>query len=256
MTVTPNETEPTALPPHPVQRVFWGIQNRILSGLLLAAPIALTIWIIYWLYITLESLFLDPLARFVASRGLGGRVRDEIPFWYDRVVAPLIAFSSVMVFLYLLGWLVRSRLVQLIDWLFLKVPGVALIYQVVSNLIQSFEVSRQANRFKRVVLVTYPHPGLRSIGMVTNSLRDRQTGRTILCVCVLTGVFPPTGFTLFVPEEDVTDLDWTMNQAIQAIVTGGLTAPSSITYFPPGSPTTPSPTDALRPPPPSVSTTE
>ena len=58
-----------------------------------------------------------------------------------------------------------------------------------------------------------------------------RTGRKIVCVCVLTGVMPPTGFTLFVPEESVTDVSWSLNQALQAIVSGGITAPTTIEYF-------------------------
>jgi uncharacterized membrane protein len=41
---------------------------------------------------------------------------------------------------------------------------------------------------------------------------------------------PPAGFTLFVPEESVTDVDWSMNQALQVIVSGGITAPGAVHY--------------------------
>ena len=65
---------------------------------------------------------------------------------------------------------------------------------------------------------------------MSKALIDASTGRTILCVCVLTGVVPPAGFTLYVPEEDVTDVDWSVNQALQAILSGGITTPSVIHY--------------------------
>jgi uncharacterized membrane protein len=42
---------------------------------------------------------------------------------------------------------------------------------------------------------------------------------------------PPAGFTLFVPEESVTDIDWTTNQTLQAILSGGITAPAAIHFF-------------------------
>jgi uncharacterized membrane protein len=48
---------------------------------------------------------------------------------------------------------------------------------------------------------------------------------------VLTGVMPPTGFTFFVPEESVINIAWNVNETIQAIVSGGLTAPATIHYF-------------------------
>ncbi|MCA1684504.1 MAG: DUF502 domain-containing protein, partial [Planctomycetia bacterium] len=105
------------------------------------------------------------------------------------------------------------------------------IFKAVNNVFQSLGKQLQGDKsFKRVVLVTFPHPGMRSLAFVTNSLLDAATGKTILCVCVLTGVMPPAGFTLFVPEEDVTDIDWSVNQTIQVILSGGLTSPATILY--------------------------
>ena len=82
-----------------------------------------------------------------------------------------------------------------------------------------------------MVLLPFPHAGSRSLGLVTNSLRDVTTGRTILTVCVLTGVMPPAGFTLFVPEESVTNIGWSVNDTLQSILSGGITAPSTINYY-------------------------
>ena len=45
------------------------------------------------------------------------------------------------------------------------------------------------------------------------------------------GLMPPAGFTLFVPEESVTDIDWSVNQTLQAILSGGITSPAAIHYF-------------------------
>jgi len=102
----------------------------------------------------------------------------------------------------------------------------------VSGLVSSLQGDGGLNRFQRVVLVPFPHPGSRALAFVTRSLKDEATDRTILCVCLLTGVVPPAGFTLFVPEEEVTEIQWTVDQTLQAILTGGLTAPSTIGYFP------------------------
>ena len=85
--------------------------------------------------------------------------------------------------------------------------------------------------FKRVVLVPFPHPGARSLAFVTNSLHDVTTGRTILAVFVLTGIMPPAGFTLFVPEESVTNIAWSANDTLQAMLSGGITAPPTIHFY-------------------------
>jgi uncharacterized membrane protein len=204
------------------------IQNRILSGLILALPIVLTFWIVFWLYSTFKSIILDPIALLV-QRILRAEGLRLDPLWMS-VVTPIISILLVLGSLYLLGLLVRSSLARAVDWVMSRVPVVTTIYKALSNVFASLGSQLQEHRFKRVVLVEFPHPGSKALAFVTNSLRDATTDRTILCVCVLTGVMPPAGFTLFVPEESVTDVDWTMNQSLQVILSGGITAPGSVHY--------------------------
>jgi uncharacterized membrane protein len=111
-----------------------------------------------------------------------------------------------------------------------RVPVVTTIYKALSNVFQSLASQFEQPKSQRVVLVAFPHPGSRALAFVTNSLSDAATGKTILSVCVLTGVFPPAGFTLFVPEDSVTELDWSVNQTLQVILSGGITAPATIDF--------------------------
>ena len=113
----------------------------------------------------------------------------------------------------------------------MRVPVVNTIYRAVRNVVVSLGSQLQGGAgFQRVVLVEFPHPGMRSLGLVTNSLRDVATGRTILTVYIMTGFMPPAGFTLFVPEESVTNIAWNVNDTLQAILSAGLTTPPTIHY--------------------------
>lgn len=199
------------------------IQSRIISGLILALPIAITFWILYQLYVTFRRMVLDPIAA-GARMLIGTDTFNSLPLWWDRFVAPLIGVLFVMLVLYTLGHFARSRLHRAVDWMMFHMPVVTTIYRAVTNVFQSLD------RLKRVVLVEFPHPGTRALAFVTNSLRDSDTGRNILSVWVLTGLVPPAGFTLFVPEQDVTELDWTVNQTLQAILSGGITAPTEVPF--------------------------
>ena len=206
------------------------IRTRIISGLVLALPIALTIWIVYSLYATVKQLALDPLTGLLRSALALGGVR--LPAWTEAVVIPVVAVVLVLCLLYVLGLFVRSWAHRAIDWVFLHVPVVTTIYKALSNVFDSLARQVQGgSHFQRVVLVEFPHPGMRALAFVTNTLRDARSDKTILCVCVLTGVVPPAGFTLFVPEESVTDIDWSVNQTLQAILSGGITTPAVIRYF-------------------------
>jgi uncharacterized membrane protein len=221
--------EPAPLGYGPFGPLVRAIRTRIVSGLILALPIVLTFWILYWLYATFQGIILEPMTN------LYRRVFENEPsVVWEQFGAPLVAIVLILGFLYLLGLLVHSSLHRAVDTTLRRLPVVTTLYNALSNVAQSLGDQVQRGQFQRVVLVEFPHPGMRSLAFVTKSLHDTQNGRTILCVCVLTGVVPPAGFTLFVPEESVTDLDWTVNQALQAIVSGGISAPTAIGYF--GSP--------------------
>jgi uncharacterized membrane protein len=199
------------------------IQSKIISGLVLALPIAITFWIFYQIYVTFRRLVLDPIAS-GARTLIGTSAFSALPPWWDRFAAPLIGILFVLLVLYALGLVARSRLHVAVDWVLYRMPLVTTIYRAVTNVFQSLD------RLKRVVLVDFPHPGMRALAFVTNTLRDSDTGRNILSVWVLTGVLPPAGFTLFVPEQDVTELDWTVNQTLQAILSGGITTPTEVPF--------------------------
>jgi uncharacterized membrane protein len=205
------------------------MRTRIISGLILALPIALTFWIIYQLYLALRKTILDPATLLVRTL-LGFREGFNPDGAWERYLSPLIAIVLVASLLYMLGLFARSGLRRALDWVLLHLPGVTTIYKALSNVFQSLDSQGQGSSFQRVVLVEFPHPGMKALGFVTKSLTDATTERTILCVCVLTGVVPPAGFTLYVPEENVTDVDWSVNQALQAIISGGINTTSVIHY--------------------------
>ncbi|MFO0958760.1 MAG: DUF502 domain-containing protein [Isosphaeraceae bacterium] len=230
----------TTTPPHPpldemgaVHALLLAIRNRILSGLFLVLPAILTFVILGYLYQILTTWVLNPVASMLV-RLANARLNLDgtLPDWWIKFFSPLLAIALILSILYLLGYLVRSRLFQLFDAILLRVPVVTTVYKGVSGVVSSLQGDGGMSRFQRVVLVPFPHAGSRALAFVTRTLRDEATGRKILCVCLLTGVVPPAGFTLFVPEEEVTEVDWTIDQTLQAILTGGLTTPPTIPYFP------------------------
>jgi len=212
------------------------IRNQLISGLIFSLPIVITFWIIYWIFLTLERFLLNPAAalihRIIAwMRNYPFFAELELPGWWYNIASPVLAIMLMITMLYMLGLFLRSWVYRTLDWFLLHVPIVATIYRAVRNVVNSLGSQfRGGADFKRVVLVPFPHPGMRSLALVTNSLRDVTTGRTILTVCVLTGVMPPAGFTLFVPEESVTNIAWSVNETLQAILSGGITAPPTIHF--------------------------
>jgi uncharacterized membrane protein len=231
-----DQPPPASLTPKPLasesDSLFGFVRRRILSGLVVALPTIVTLWLTTWLYWLLRNNLLDPVARVFATEAFAKQLRTDAPSWWDYIVAPALAALLILSLLFLLGYFVRSKIKRLVDWVFLRVPGVSRIYQAVQGVTQSLGLGGpgMAEQFQRVVLVPFPNDLMRSVGLVTNTLHDPKSGQKILCVVVLTGVLPPAGFTLLVPEDRATEIDWSVNDALQFTLTGGMTSPKRIAY--------------------------
>lgn len=230
----PSTAESTESPMPPPKRSGFeaavaNIRGRVIAGLLLVLPFFVTFWIVYWLYQTLDEYVMSPMARLVVRLAEGGAV--AVPTWFTTYVAPVVGLIATGVILYFLGFFARTRLARFVDTILLKVPIVTPIYSAVSRTFQSLSGTGEMSKFKRVVMVTFPHPGMRSAGFVTSSCRDEATGKTILCVYLPTTPIPTSGYMLFVPEDEVTELDWTLEETVGAAVSFGLTAPQLIQYY-------------------------
>jgi uncharacterized membrane protein len=81
---------------------------------------------------------------------------------------------------------------------------------------------------QRVVLVEFPHPGTKAIGFVTRLMVEEGTGREMAAVFVPTTPNPTGGFLLTLPVEAVTPTDWTMDQGMAFIISGGAVAPDRL----------------------------
>jgi uncharacterized membrane protein len=214
-----------------LSRAWHSIRNRILGGLLFVLPILITLWVVYWLYAALEGYVIGPLARLLLWKVQLGEPDTELPFWLEHIAAPLVAILVTLALLYGLGFIVHSRLRRIIDWLLLRVPGVSVVYNGLRKVMQSLDRQPGQQRPQRVVLVAFPHPGTKVPAFVTGTCRDVATGKTLLCVYVPTTPVPTSGFFLLVPEEEATELDWTAEEALQAIVSAGLTAPPEVRFY-------------------------
>lgn len=229
--------EPGVAGPTPRERgaiyaFFGAIRTRIVSGLILALPIAITFWIVYQLYLTLMGLVIQPTTKVILWVA-GVERANDLPWWWQDFISPIVALGCVLVLLYFLGLFVSTRLARFIDWTMSRVPVVTTIYHAVRGVFQSLGDRKGPGRFKRVVSVAYGGPGLRVPGFVTQSMREATSGRTILSVFVPFAPLPTSGFVLLVPEDEVVDLGWTVNETMQGIVSGGLSMPATVRFAKP-----------------------
>ena len=219
---------PTKEPLEPHKISEWRrLRNRMIAGLFVLLPIYITFEIVRWLYVTLQYYAIGPIASFIRNYTFKDAA---IPGHILQGLSVILALFVVLAILMVAGVFAKTRFMSAAEWLVEKVPGVNLIYRVVSNVFDGISQSHSTKDFKRVVLVEFPHPGMRVPAFVTSECVDESTAEIILCVYVPTTPLPSSGYMLMVPEGKTTPLNWSLEETLQAIVSGGITVPKKVNW--------------------------
>jgi uncharacterized membrane protein len=185
-----------------------------LQGLLAILPVALTLYALYWLAVSAESL-------------LGGAIKYIIG---ENLYLPGLGVLSG--FLLILGvglllrfWLFR-KLFSLGERLLERIPGIKAIYGSVRDLVGFFDSTKE-RQFDKTVMVTLGDGTTRLLGLVTREdfsdlpegIGDKQTVAVYLPMSYQLG-----GFTVMVPKDRIQPVDMKVDRALQFLLTAGVAA--------------------------------
>lgn len=209
------------------------LQRLFFTGLLTLLPIWLTWIVIKFVFVLLSSIstpWVGPLAHQIAAwfpNSLG---------WINAVsVQATIAMIATIVLILVVGWLARrvvgQRMLSWIEALVQRIPLANVIYSSARKLLDILQTKPDGTQ--RVVLIDFPHAEMKSVGFVTRVIREQGTGRELAAVYVPTTPNPTSGYLEIVPLEKVTPTDWTVDQAMSFIISGGAVAPDTIPFSPP-----------------------
>ena len=148
--------------------------------------------------------------------------------WHFSAIALLLTIAG----LYFVGRVVTVRIgawmVYKFETLVMgRVPLVRNVYSTVKQ-VTDFVLSEREVEFNRVVAIQYPRKGIWSVGFVTGEgMIDCavDAGEQVLSVLILTSPVPMAGYIMMVPRSDVLDLNLTVDQALQYIVSCGVLTP-------------------------------
>ncbi len=144
-----------------------------------------------------------------------------------------VAVVVIIIAIYFLGRFVtvqvgRYIIVQFESTVIGGLPFVRNVYGSVKQ-ITDFLFSENQLEVRRVVAFEYPKAGIWSVGFVTGdalSQISHAAGEPCVCILVPTSPMPMTGYTMCVPKSKVIDLNITIEQAFQFIVSCGVLVPS------------------------------
>lgn len=191
------------------------LRTRLVSGLLVLIPLAITLFVLNLLFTSLTS-----FARPVMRPWVG-----EMP----EYALTLIAFFVTILLLYFVGLItnhiIGQRLVHWGETLLMKLPIVKSVYSASKQVVETFSSSTKA-AFKAVVLVEFPRKGALAVGFITGTILNPD-GKTLYNVFVATTPNPTTGFLVIYPEDEVNFTDISVEEGIKMIVSGGMLSPPS-----------------------------
>ncbi len=198
------------------------IRTYFLTGLVVAGPVAVTLWLIWW-FVTWVDNLVRPLIPV-----------DYRPETYLPVNIPGLGLIIVFVALTVLGFLAANligrKLVDFGESLLSRMPIVRPIYRTAKQIFETL-FSKSESSFRKVGLVEFPSPGMWSLVFLTQSPTEEISTRlpaiehvSAFMPCTPN---PTTGFFFYVPKRDVIDLDITVEQAMTVIMSAGIVQPGS-----------------------------
>lgn len=203
-------------------------QRYLLTGLLTVFPLWLT-YIVFEVVLGQLSKLGAPVVDAIGS-GLSALVPGLAEVFDLQWLRFLLAVVLTMAFLYGLGWtanrVLGRRLLGQLDRLIERIPLVQGIYGGTKKLMSVLQTKPGGSQ--RVVLIEFPRPGMKAVGLVTRVFRDADDGREYAAVYVPTTPNPTGGYLELVPVEGLTPTDWSVDQAMAFILSGGAVAPERL----------------------------
>ena len=212
------------------KKPFLFFRNMIVTGVIVAVPVLLSLWVAWYLYSRLTNWGIKLANSFDLMAGLPD-------FWRTQIIR-VLALVVVMAVLFFLGVLTKitigRRLIAKAQSLLLKLPLVNFIYSTCKQIGDTIMSSKSGNMFRQVVLFEYPRKGCYAIGFMTNentpenSEAARRLGKgDLISVFMPTTPIPTSGFLMLIPRDECIMLDMSVSDAMRMIVSCGAILPGT-----------------------------
>ncbi|PLX86160.1 MAG: hypothetical protein C0617_02025 [Desulfuromonas sp.] len=190
------------------------VGRNILTGVVTILPVVLTLYILYWLAVSAESV-------------LGGMIRWILP---EGLYWPGMGLAAGLAVVFVVGLLMHTDMVQRIfargEELFYHMPIVKSVYRAIRDFIDYFSPAAKAE-FKQVVAVTIGKTGMEVIGFVTQPVPERlpedfRGEDSVLVYLPLSYMIG--GYAVLTPRSAVRPVNMTLEEAMRFTLTAGVTA--------------------------------
>lgn len=195
------------------------ISRNILTGMVTLLPVVLTLYLLYWLAISAESL-------------LGGAIRLILPksfYW------PGMGLTAGLAVVFAVGLMMHAyvfqRLFALGEQFLYHVPVIKSVYRSIRDFLDYFSPVRK-KEFEQVVAVSFGTTGMQVVGFVTAAIpehlpEDLREEDSILVYLPLSYMIG--GYAVLMPRNAVRPLNMSIEEAMRFTLSAGITG----THTPP-----------------------
>ena len=226
-------------PKHRKPGLFASLRSSFLTGIVVIAPVGLTIWL-FWSLIGWVDSFVLPfvpqayqpdelLLRVLGPETYAKWIGDEGHFNIRGVGVVFFLLFTILV-----GWLAKGiagrSLIRTAERLVDRMPVVRSVYSGVKQIAETV-LAQSDSSFEKACLIEYPRRGIWAIGFVSTRAKGEVAlkggdGTPLLSIFVPTTPNPTSGFLLYFPETDVIELDMSVEDAAKLVISAGLVYPN------------------------------
>ncbi|MBN2415600.1 DUF502 domain-containing protein [bacterium] len=194
------------------------IRKTLVAGLLVLAPITLTLYILYTLFRFLDGFLMNSIVRFIARQVFHTTV---------DVTIPGLGILALLALLLLTGTIARNyfgrKFIRIGDSIITRIPLINKVYTALREISEAI-LSEKREIFKKAVLFEYPRQGMYSIGFFTQDTSgpvQESIPEDVVSVFLPTTPNPTSGYLLFIPKKSIRELDLSVEEALKLVISGG-----------------------------------
>ncbi|WP_372886891.1 DUF502 domain-containing protein [Shimia sp.] len=202
--------------------LFASLRASFLTGIVVIAPIGMTIWLVWGLMGWVDSVVLPLVpATIQPEKYIGINLRG-------------VGVIIFLIFTVIIGWIAKGligrSLINFGERLVDRMPVVRSIYSGVKQIAETVFAQSDRN-FETACLIEYPRRGIWAIGFISTDAKGEIAAAhpddRLMGVFVPTTPNPTSGFLLFFPKKDIIELKMSVEEAAKLVISAGLVYPNA-----------------------------
>jgi uncharacterized membrane protein len=211
-----------------IKKIMRFLGDNFFAGIVVILPITITVVIIRFLVVSLNSIMLNPLAMRLSPYLL----QEQQRLFFAKTVVFIAAFIIIILIGLMTRVIIVRRTFSFFEKFLYKLPMVNKVYGALKEISNALFSSKKSS-FKKVILAEYPRKGIYTIGFITSEskgiLQDSAGEPDLISVYIPTTPNPTSGLFVLLNKNEVKPLQLSVEEAFKVVISAGAITPPSRT---------------------------